>query len=140
MSTISKGWFQKGGNQLKMVDWNSQKSRKQTYKICNRLYCGSFASQNLLWGFCRKYQKNVQLSLICFLCCAKDGCLVKNIKKDTTNTYHHAKMIGYIETELSKNTYCTLLFSSKENLKPSKVDLVAIYCKCLVDWIMIEQG
>ena len=53
------------------------------------------------------------------------------------NHYHNEKMVEKNTINVLVSPYCTLLFSRKENIKFSKVVLIAAHCNCLISWFMI---
>ena len=56
------------------------------------------------------------------------------------NRYHYAKVVENARINFSISSYCTLLFSRKENFKFLEVALSAVLCNCPVGYIMNMWG
>ena len=52
------------------------------------------------------------------------------------NRYHYAKVVETARTNFSISTYCTLLFSRKENFRFFEVALPAVLCSGAVACII----
>ena len=83
--------------------------------------------------------EDVQLLFICFLYCAKQGPVVKNLESDVATLKIITTMKKMIEkntTNFSVSPYDTLLFSREENIKFSEVVLLALHCNFLISCLM----